>query len=251
MLALPIGPAPVRGDRAYAPASLVEEDRAMTRRTCARLGPSLYVLALAVAPARVAALHLLEGDLSLDRPPPPALRVALAVAGPADGPSLDFDLLGEPPKPQVPAEDRSARLRRRMLNWHQALGVGLLGLQLASTTVGQLNYGDKFGIDNTGRYTLSHQVIAYTNLAAFAVTGGIALFAPSAKGPKREGIDRVTVHKIAMGVAAAGMLAQGVLGIQTARREGYLDKQDYGRAHLAIGYATLAAMGVGVGVLVF
>jgi hypothetical protein len=54
-----------------------------------------------------------------------------------------------------------------------------------------------------------------------------------------------------MAVATAGMLAQGLLGIQTARREGYLDKQDYGRAHLAVGYATLAAMGVAVGVIVF
>jgi hypothetical protein len=212
---------------------------------------SLLAAALATAPVRAAALRLLDGDLSLDGRPRPELRVAFAATAPAEGPSLDFDLLPDPPKPQVPVEDQSLRLRRRMLNLHQAVGFGLFGLQLASTTVGQLNYNDKFGIDNTGRYKLSHQVLVYTNLAAFAAAGTLALFAPSPKGPKTKGIDRITVHKIAMGVATVGMLAQGVLGIQTARREGYLDKQDYGRAHLAIGYATLAAMGVGVGVLVF
>jgi hypothetical protein len=222
----------------------------VTTRGCAR-SLSVVALALALAPARAAALTLLERDLSLDGAPRPELRVALAAAAPADGPSLDWDLLGEPPKPQVPKEDPSLRRRRSMLNMHQAAGMVLYGLQLTSTVVGQLNYNDKFGIDNTGRYKLTHQVVVYTNLAAFATAGGLALFAPGAKGPKPEGVDRITVHKIAMAVATAGMLAQGVLGIQTARREGYLDKQDYGKAHLAIGYATLAAMSVGVGVIVF
>jgi hypothetical protein len=216
----------------------------------ARLAASLWVAVMAVAPARAAALELLDAALSLEGRSRPELRVAFASTGPA-GPSLDWDLLGDAPKPKVPEEDRSLRLRRRMLNLHQAVGIGLFGLQLSSTVVGQLNYNDKFGVDNTGRYKLTHQVIAYTNLAAFATAGTIALFAPSAKGPKRSGIDRVTVHKIGMAVATAGMIAQGLLGFQTARREGYLDKQDYGRAHLVIGYTTLAAMGVAVGVLVF
>jgi hypothetical protein len=223
------------------------------RRGSVRLLASLAVSALALVPVRGAALHLLDRELSLDGAPRPELRVALAAAAaaPADGPSLDFDLLGDAPKPQVPAEDPSLRLRRRMLNLHQAVGIGLFGLQLASTVVGQLNYNDKFGVDNTGRYKLTHQVIVYTNLAAFATAGGIALFAPGAKGPKAKGVDRVTIHKWGMAVATAGMLAQGLLGIQTARREGYVDKQDYGQAHLAVGYATLAAMGVAVGALVF
>jgi hypothetical protein len=222
-----------------------------TRRGFARFVISLIVSASALGPARASALTLLDGELSLDGAPRPELRVALAAAAPAAGPSLDWDILGDAPKPQVPKEDPSARRRRTMLNMHQAAGIVLYGLQLTSTVVGQLNYNDKFGIDNTAQYKLSHQVVVYTNLAAFATAGGLALFAPGAKGPKSEGIDRITVHKIAMAVATVGMIAQGVLGIQTARREGYLDKQDYGKAHLAVGYATLAAMSVGVGVLVF
>lgn len=222
-----------------------------TRRERTLLAIALAIVALAAAPRPAAALPLLDQELSLDGAPRPVLHVALAAAAPADGPSLDFDLLGDAPKAEIPAEDPSQRTRRKMLTLHQGVGLGLLGLQLATTVVGQLNYNDKFGIDNTGRYKDTHKILAWSNLAAFALTGGIALFAPSAKGPKPSGIGRTTVHKIAMAVATAGMLGQGLLGIQTARREGYLDKQDYGRAHLAVGYATLAAMSVAVGVLVF
>ena len=178
----------------------------------------------------------------------PAGRAA-AQEAPA-GPSLDFDLLGDAPKPAAVAEDPSLRTRRKMLNLHQGLGLGLLGLQLASTVTGQLNYNDKFGVSNTGRYKATHQFLTYTNLATFAVVGGIALFAPRDKAAKG-GYGRTTIHKVGMAVATAGMIGQGVLGIQTARREGYLDKQDYGRSHLALGYLTLAAMSVAVGAIVF
>jgi hypothetical protein len=214
---------------------------------CVALG---LAVALAAAPRGAGALELLDRPLSLDDGAGAALHVALAAA-PQDGPSLDFDLLGDAPRPEVPVEDRALRTRRKMLTLHQGVGIGLLGLQIATTTVGQLNYDDKFGIDNTARYKQAHQVLAWSNLAAFALTGGLALFAPSKKGPRTGGVDRVTVHKVAMAVATAGMLAQGLLGVQTARREGYVDKQDYGKAHLAVGYATLAAMGVAVGAIVF
>jgi hypothetical protein len=217
--------------------------------------PIGFVLAAALAalvPVPGSALTLLDDELALERGSGPELRVAFAALAPADGPSLDFDLLGEPPKVQAPVEDGSLRRRRKMLNLHQAVGIGLYGLQVGTTVMGQLNYNDKFGIDNTGKYKAPHQVIAYTNLAAFALAGSIALFTPSAKGPKGEGgVDRVTVHKIGMAVATAGMLAQAALGIYTANREGYLDKQDYGKAHLYVGYGTLAAMSVAVGALVF
>jgi hypothetical protein len=220
----------------------------MLRPDAPRLTAALATAALALLPGRGAALPLLDEELSLERAPPAALRVALA--DPAPEAPLDFDLLGEAPKSQTPPEDPSLRRRRWMLSLHQGLGIGLLGLQLATTSVGQLNYSDRFGLDNTARYQATHQVLAYTNLGAFAVTGAIALFAPRAKGAKRAGFDRVTVHRIGMAVATVGMLAQGLLGIQTARREGYLDKQDWGRGHLAVSYTTLVAMGVAVGALV-
>jgi hypothetical protein len=183
------------------------------------------------------------------------LRVDLAAtkdAKKAPSPSsMDFDLLGEPAQPKVPTEDPSLRTRRKMLNWHQGLGLGLFGLQLASTVTGQLNYNDKFGVANTGRYTAPHAGLVVLNVAAFATVGAIALFAPTEKNAPPRPFGRTSVHKIAMGLATVGMLAQTYLGVRTTQREGYLDKQSYGRAHLAVGYATLAAMTVGVGVIVF
>jgi hypothetical protein len=212
--------------------------------------PTLAALALAIVLApRAARGQLLDETLAL--PAPAAdLRVALAAAAPPE-PSLDFDLLGEPPKPPAPAEDPALKRRRQMLNLHQGLGLGLLGMQLAVTVSGQLNYNDKFTPgENTDRYKLTHQVLSYADLAAFAVVGGIAILAPRDKNAPPRGFGRSTIHKIAMGVAAAGMVTQAVLGIQTASREGFLDQQQYARAHLVVGYATLAAMLVGVGALV-
>jgi hypothetical protein len=215
----------------------------------ARLVVTLALVVLPLVPGQASALRLLDGDLSLASAQRADLRVARAE--PATDPSLDFDLLGDAPKPPPAAEDGSLRTRRKMLNLHQGLGLGLLGVQLASTVTGQLNYDDRFGTANTAQYKQTHQILTYTNLAAFAVVGGIALFAPGDKGARKAGYGRTTIHKVGMALATAGMLTQGLLGIQTARREGYLDKQDYGRAHLAVGYATLAVMGIAVGALVF
>jgi hypothetical protein len=139
-----------------------------------------------------------------------------------------------------------------MLTWHQGIGLGLLGLQLATTTVGQLNYSDRFaGGPSTARYQATHRALAYANLAVFAINGTVALLAPDAAPKKDRGFDRVTQHRWAMLTAAAGMLAQGALGIYTSSREGYENHERLATVHLAIGYATLAAIGWGVGAIVF
>jgi hypothetical protein len=165
-------------------------------------------------------------------------------------PSLDFDLLGAAKPPPEPADSGALRLRRRMLSAHQGIGLGLVGLQLATTAVGQLNYSDRFPAGpDTGRYRLSHQALAYTTVGVFAVNGAVALLAPSAKTPRR--LDRVMVHRIAMFTAAAGMATQAILGIQTRERVGRLDQERLATIHLAVGYATLAAVLTGVGAIVF
>jgi hypothetical protein len=230
-----------------------------------RLLPILFAL-LTAAPAR-AELRLLEEPLRLAMALPVAaapvdLR-ALAVAAdqqaedekkkPAPEPGMDFDLLGEPEKPPPASADaKLMRRRSKMLGAHQAIGVGLLALQVATTTVGQLNYSDKFsGGPNTNRYKQPHAILAYTNLGVFVTNGAIALLAPEPPGLKSSGFDRVTLHKVSMFTAAAGMAAQGVLGVYTARREGFQNQDRFATTHLAIGYATLAAMLVGVSALVF
>lgn len=220
----------------------------MIVRTCGRGAAVAAVLLATAVPGPAHALRLLDEELVLGAAPH-ALTVVLAAK--ADGP-LDFDLLGKPAAAPAPtAEDGRMRLRRRLLQTHQGVGLALLGMQVSTTVVGQLNYSDKFGTANTGRYVTPHAVLAYGTLGAFVLNGTLALLAPSPAAKPDRGWDRVRIHKVAMLVAAAGMLAQGVIGIQTDRREGYLDQASRGRTHLVVGYATLAAVGVGFGVLVF
>jgi hypothetical protein len=211
---------------------------------------TLALLTATLLPRAAAAQTLLDGPLTLSSATLPDLRV-LALAAQEPGPSLDFDLLGEAPTPAAPKEDPALKTRRKMLNLHQGLGIGLLALQVAVTVTGQLNYNDKFTVgENTDKYKLTHKVLSYVDVAAFAAVGGIALFAPRDKNAPPGGFGRSTVHKISMAVAAVGMATQVVLGVYTVNREGFVDQQQFARAHLAVGYATLAAMLVGVGALV-
>jgi hypothetical protein len=212
----------------------------------------LALAALAAIPRPAQALQLLDRELSLDGSgaPTPFLRVALAAAPPSS--SLDFDLLGKPAAaPKESEEDARMRKRHKYLQAHQKVGLAVLGLELATVVVGQLNYNDKFGTANTGKYVLPHKVLAYTTFGVFAVGGTLALLAPRpAKKPDR-GWDRVRVHKLGMLLATAGMVAQAVYGIQTRQREGYLDQEQIAKTHLILGYGTLLATGVAVGALVF
>jgi hypothetical protein len=207
-------------------------DRALTR-------PMVIAPVLALAQDRDAGSTRQDDDD--DDAPTPA---------PAPG-DLDFDLLGEAERPPEAADDPALRRRRKILAVHQGLGLGLVALQLGTTAVGQLNYLDKFGDANTGRYERTHAVLAYTTVAVFAADGLLAVLAPDPPRKVSRGFDRVTLHRIAMFTAAAGIVAQAGLGYYTARREGYLDKQDFGRAHLVVGYVTLAAVAIGVSALVF
>lgn len=170
-------------------------------------------------------------------------------AAPESPGALDFDLLGTPAKPQQ-IDERALRLRRTLLGWHQGVGLGMFALQLATTVVGQLNYDDKFGGDNTAKYVQPHAVLAFSTLAAFAAAGTLAILAP-APLKRDEGFDRVSLHKLSMFTAALGMAAQAGLGIWAQSREGYLNQQGIARAHLVVGYVTLAAVATGVSALVF
>jgi hypothetical protein len=222
------------------------------------------VLAFAAPIAARAEVRLLDEDLrrpdlrmlallTLQNEPEKPAEEPPADAGNADAAkdALDFDLLGEAKPPPVPPEDRSMRRRRQLLGLHQTAGLGLVALQVATTVMGQLNYNDRFGDANTARYKLPHAVLAYTTFGVFAATGALALLAPDAPSRPDRGYDRVTLHKIGMVTAAAGLAAQVALGIYTARRDGFENKQDIGRVHLVVGYATLAAVAAGVSALVF
>ena len=211
---------------------------------------AIAIAAVAATPRPARALHLLDEQLSLEPSGASAPRVVALAAAPPPS-DLDFDLLGTAKPPPPSEEDARMRKRRAYLQAHQRVGLAILGLETATVLVGQLNYNDKFGTANTGRYVLPHKALAYTTFGVFAVGGTLALLAPRPKDKPDRGWDRVRVHKIFMALATIGMVAQAYYGIQTRNREGYLDQQQIARTHLIIGYGTLAATGVAVGALVF
>ena len=209
---------------------------------------ALCALLTALSPSRARAeVRLLDQDLVLHAQ---AAGGTLQAEPPAQKPpDLDFDLLG-PSKAAPAVDDSTLRLRRTLLDWHQGIGLGMFALQLATTVVGQLNYDDKFGGANTNKYATTHSVLAYATFATFVTAGVLALVTPAAP-QRRDGFDRIDLHKIAMFTAAGAMAGQIVLGIWTSGREGNQNQQSIATAHLVLGYVTLAAVGTGVGALVF
>jgi hypothetical protein len=193
---------------------------------------------------------------------PVLLLASCLMCGQAGAQKSDFDFnFGEKKvDPGTQAEDarkaalidRQVRTRRRVLQVHQAFGFITLGALAATLVIGQLNYQDRYAAGGTDdrRYYDAHLGLALGTTATFSITGILALAAPN---PYKKPIkaDTALLHKIAMGLATAGFVAQIILGPITASREGKLDQRDYAIAHLVTGYATFAFMSVGVFAYVF
>jgi len=169
----------------------------------------------------------------------------------------DIDLLPTPATPDAQTVarqeqlDRELHTRRKMLQLHQLGGMLTLATLGATVIFGELNYIDKYGGGgDTGRWYEWHRVSALTAAALFAGTGALALFAPSPlEKPGR--LDTAMLHRIAMGVATAGMVTQIVLGFVTAGKGGSVSQRDFALAHQIVGFTTFGATAVGFGVLTF
>jgi hypothetical protein len=149
------------------------------------------------------------------------------------------------------ALERELQTRRTMLQLHQLGGMLTLATLGATVVFGELNYIDRYGGGgDTRRWYEWHRWFAFTSAAIFAGTGALALFAPSPlEKPMR--LDTAMLHRIAMGVATAGMVTQIVLGFVTAGKGGSLSQRDFALAHQIVGFATFGATAVGFGVLTF
>jgi hypothetical protein len=190
----------------------------------------------------------------------PAPAASSKESGAPSGGELNFDLFNEPK--QSPVEkareqerlaklERAAKMRRTLLQAHQAIGFITLGALAATLVIGQLNYQDKYGGgDDRGTYYNAHLGLAIATSATFATTGILALAAPNPY-PKPIKFDAALVHKASMAAATAGMVAQLILGPITMYHEGRLDQRDLALAHLVTGYATFGFMTAGVLAYVF
>ncbi len=175
--------------------------------------------------------------------PPLITKLAPAPVSSSD----DFDLLAPAPvfdKAQLAQAhllEEQLATRRTMLGVHQIAGfVNLAGVATA-VVLGQLNYNDKYaGGGDTEKYITAHKVAAYGSAGIFAATGLLALLAPSPiDQPTR--LSTATVHKTCMAVATAGMVAEVVLGIVAASKNGSLSQRDFALGHQIIGYTTAVA----------
>ena len=209
--------------------------------------------ALAVASVPLAAL---PANAAFAVAAPALLELQTAPDGTQPSPSLDFDLLGNEGKVAVDphAAEVQAQMQRRrtLLTLHQTVGFVLAAAMIGTMVTGQLNYADKFGGPNTGRYEAVHEGFVISTETLFFGAGALAIFAPVPVAEvKGGGVTRADVHRFAMLGATAGMLTEAGLGIWTASREGYADQSRLAAAHLAVGYVTLALMTVAVSAIVF
>lgn len=114
-----------------------------------------------------------------------------------------------------------------------------------------MNYSDKYGGGgDTQRFMALHRWLGIGTAVAFAATGALAVFAPSPL-PKPVRLDTVTVHKVALAIASAGILAQIILGPVIASKEGQRSQRDFALAQQIVGYTSLAATATGAAVLTF
>jgi len=210
--------------------------------------PALVALTLLAAPA---------ADPPAATPPPAAAAPDLSAPPPAapPPPALDFELLEPAPAPEAapdPAFQRRVERRRTMLKVHQGLGIATWTALAATSVVGQLHFDDRFrGGGDTGRYRDAHRALAYGSATLFAAGGLLAVLAPEPYQKRGGRLDTATLHKVSMGVATAGMVAQVLLGVAARGKAGTTRERDLAATHQAVGYATLGAMTVGAVVLFF
>jgi len=201
----------------------------------------ILVLAVLTAPAVGEVPPLLLVHRQTEQKPPPK------------PPRDDFDLLPKeaPLSPAALERQRELAKRRTMLQFHQIGGYLTLAGLTATAVLGQLDYLDKYGGGgDVGTYRTWHRWTAAGTTAVFFGTAALAVFAPSPI-EKQTRLDTATLHKIAMTVAAAGMVTQIVLGLVTASKEGQNSQRDFALAHQIVGYTTLAASYAGFAVLAF
>lgn len=187
------------------------------------------------------------------------LRLAPDDPAPEEEGRIDFDLFGDTAASQKgaidPALDRQVQARRSMLQTHQILGLGTLGLMAGNAVVGQLNYSDLYGRGGarTGDFLLLHRISSYATAGAFLTTAAFALFAPTPY-ERSGGFDTGTLHRIAVIGASAGLVTQVVLGFVAARSADAGNSRNlvtYATVHQAVGYTTLGLMSVAASVWLF
>ncbi len=188
-----------------------------------------------------------------EEPPParPTPQEEPSAEPSAPKPSHDFDLFGDTSEraDALSSPDLSKAIARRhhALKAHQILGLSTLALTAATVLVGQFNYDRLYtsGASGNDSLQLTHRILAYSTVGAFATTAGFALFAPKPVERSDPGFSTIDFHKLAVAGASAGMLTQLALGFVAAQAaqagNGHLSSNMAG-AHQLVGWTTLGLL---------
>ena len=138
-----------------------------------------------------------------------------------------------PLHPDSPADDlrQISQVRRKMLSWHQALGLATV----ASMTVTVV--GGQRAINGNG--SKLHTASLPFTIGLYATSATLALASPPKLIPPRGGIDSITFHKAFAVLHLAGMIITPMFAEEA---------EDGGepRAHQILGYATYGAFTAGM-----
>lgn len=163
----------------------------------------------------------------------------------------DLDLFGDTAaeKAKLAEPDLEGELgtRRWMLKTHQILGMATLALTAATVLIGHFNYDRLYGPGRNGSdgLLMTHRVLAYSTVGAFATTATFSVFAPKRVQREDSGFSTVDIHKLAVAGASLGMLAQVGLGFAAGRAADAGNPNTPARlagAHQVVGWATLGLL---------
>ena len=147
--------------------------------------------------------------------------------------------LASPLTPEVRRSELG--LRRTMLTIHQIGGFVTLASMVTAAYFGQKI------IDGESGYRRNHQIAVATTIAAYSVTGLLAVLSPPPM-IRRDEVNTITVHKTLAWVHFLGMVATPILGGMINRHADY-----YQRAHIhqVSAYITTAALAASMIIVTF
>ncbi len=135
------------------------------------------------------------------------------------------------------------RLRQRMLQWHQRLGLITLAGMITQFTTGILIY------DNPTKYYERwrpvHRALGYGLLGLYLTTASFSTLAPPAR-IYRPGFSSIKLHQYLALIHFPGMLLQPYLGYKTATARTSGDYNFYRTWHRRVGFITTAAFSLAV-----
>lgn len=126
-----------------------------------------------------------------------------------------------------------AKTRRRMLSWHQKLGLLTMGSMALTLVSGQMALcGNNPGF---------HKTSVRITIGIYSATALFSLASPPKLVPKRGGVDTITFHKWFAALHVVGMIITPLINPSPG-----LDYQSKARRHQIAGYITFGAFTAGM-----